>query len=130
MTTPTDGEIWKMWETEEGSISLSCVGVSITALSSQVRRSGPIAYGNLLLRQYYGAVLATESYRHDVRSCDGLEGVLCELSAISLRHSFASSSLPRNKGKRSFANLPTWYKRPLSAKMVMCLSYALAVMVD
>ena len=24
MTHPTDGEIWKMWETDEGSSSLSC----------------------------------------------------------------------------------------------------------
>ena len=24
MTQPTDGEIWKMWETDEGSMSLSC----------------------------------------------------------------------------------------------------------
>ena len=74
-----------MWETEEGSISLSYVGVSIRHLQSS-QAQYPITYGNLLLRQYYGAVLATESYGHDVRSCDGLEGVLCKLSAVTLRY--------------------------------------------
>ena len=35
-------------------------------------------YGDLLLRQDYGAVLAPDANRHDIRGCNGLEGILCD----------------------------------------------------
>lgn len=38
MTHPTEGESWKMWVTEAGSISLSCAGVNSSKAGSQVLR--------------------------------------------------------------------------------------------
>lgn len=35
------------------------------------------AYGNLLLRQDHSAVLAAHTYRHNIGSGDGLEGIFC-----------------------------------------------------
>jgi hypothetical protein len=46
MTQPTEGEILKMWETEDGSISLSWEAVKTRG--SRKRRKQQ-TYGNLLL---------------------------------------------------------------------------------
>lgn len=82
MTQPTEGEIWKMWDTDDGSISLSWGHRVSTGRYKQPCCDGwpwtwLIAYGDLLLGQDDGAVLAPDAYRHDVGSRDSLEGILC-----------------------------------------------------
>lgn len=73
MTQPTEGEILKMWETEAGSISLSC-----KACQCEPRSEDSIKpYGNLFLRQNHGAIFSADAYRHDVCCCNCLESVLC-----------------------------------------------------
>lgn len=51
MTQPTEGEIWKMWDTEAGSISLSYVA-SISIWQNRSSLQSPetsMTYRNLLL---------------------------------------------------------------------------------
>ena len=63
-----------MWDTEDGSMSLSC---ELRQETCRWRRDMRNTYRHLLLGEDHGTVLAAHAYRHDVRSCDGLEGVLC-----------------------------------------------------
>jgi hypothetical protein len=76
----------------------------------------PGTYGDLLLGQDDCAVLPLEPYGHDVRGGDGLEGIFYRRvsSAASARSGRVSSCIP------------TWYRRPCSEKMVMCLSDAVS----
>jgi hypothetical protein len=54
MTQPTEGDRRKMWDTEDGSMSLSCVQVSVPCAALGTCHT----YGHLLLRDDYCTVLA------------------------------------------------------------------------
>lgn len=58
-----------MWDTEDGSISLSYFEVSMPLTG--FAEDNP--YWDLLLRQDDSAVLATDAYCHDVCGGDGFE---------------------------------------------------------
>jgi hypothetical protein len=74
ITQPTEGDSLKMWDTEEGSMSLS-YGTSILVLRLKIEMEGGLPYRDLLLRQYNRTVLSSDTNRHDIRSSDGLEGI-------------------------------------------------------
>lgn len=76
MTQPTEGDIWKMCDTEAGSISLSCVsGQRCLARLRRSRGRARMTYWDLLLRQDDSTILASDAYGHDVGGGDGLEGI-------------------------------------------------------
>lgn len=76
---PTEGEILKTCDTDEGSISLSCKTSSVCQLRKQTNCSPNTntTYRYFLLRQYDSAVFASDPKRCDVGGCDCLESVFC-----------------------------------------------------
>ena len=94
--------------------------------SAQTREE--VTYRDLLLGQNYGAVLAPDTNRHDVRRCDRLESIFCngaQPSAPSTSHRSsiqAGPSSPRLSHQRITPHVPTWNSLPCSEKMVMCRS--------
>lgn len=78
MTQPTDGDNWNMCETDDGSMSLSCITQYISsALGMVVEWCGIISYRNLLLRQDNSTILSSHSNRHDICRCDSFECIFC-----------------------------------------------------
>ncbi len=80
MTQPTEGEIWKMCDTDDGSISLSC---GLVSSSSWSKRKDKQTYGNFLLRQDYGAVFAAHPDGHDIGRRNSFEGIFYPMDLAS-----------------------------------------------
>ncbi len=97
MTHPTEGESLKMWETEEGSMSLSGTFFWETTTAQFFPRTPT----ELML----AAVMALKAYSgtHKVRWCEVRGG-------------------KNDREEMCRIYLPTWYSRPWSEKMVMCRS--------
>ena len=74
MTQPTEGEILKTYDTDDGSMSLSFVARCQNLANPRLKDS---TYGHLLLREHDGAALSSDAYRGDVCSCNGLERIFC-----------------------------------------------------
>lgn len=70
MTQPTEGEILKTCETEDGSMSLSYEWVSWFACAGEPSAT---THSNFLLGQHNGTVLASHTDRGDVGRRDSLE---------------------------------------------------------
>lgn len=78
MTQPTEGESLYTYETEAGSISLSCnARYQLTPSKPFLSPGQAPTYRHLLLRQHYCAVLASYADGCDVRCGDRLECILC-----------------------------------------------------
>ena len=79
MTQPTDGESLNMWETEDGSMSLS---LETTVLADRLFDVPLFTDWDFLLRKYDCTVFSAYSYRGDVCSSDSLESIFWLLERL------------------------------------------------